>query len=130
MEDIADVLEDSAVCRDLVARALETNILRQRADSESRTALRYLHKVIESERKGRTEEYMLEAYVDEFNLAIELGLLEKGPEARRADRVVHYISSTPYGQDVYIDLEGRGYVFDAFEESFRKYLDSQKTPQT
>jgi len=118
MVDIEDVLEKSDVFQSIVTDALKTSKVRRLADLEARTALRYLHKVMESEWKGRKEDYWLEAGHLEFKTAIELGLVEQGPEAERAGRVVHYLSSTQYGQTIYNQIKETGYDFAMPEKGF------------
>jgi len=120
MVDIEDVLEKSDVFQSIVTDALRTPTpkVRRLADLEVRIALRYFHKLIESEQKGRTKDYWLEADHLEFKTAIELGLVEQGPEAERAERVVHYLSSTQYGRTIYDQIKETGYDFAMPKKGF------------
>lgn len=127
MAEIADILKGSTAFKDLVERVQDTEIFHGIAENQAKEALKYLHKVIESERDGRNQYCWKEMYVHEYDLAIESGLLRLSRGARRNGRIVHYIRSTPYGQAVYKDLEERGYVFDEFQHQYRIDLDKLRS---
>ena len=118
MEHIEDVLKNSDVFQSIVTDALITPKVRRLADLEVRIALRYFHKLIESERAGRTKDYFTECDGREFETAIELGLVEEGHKAERAGRVVHYLSSTQYGQSIYAGIKKTGYDFAMPKKGF------------
>lgn len=98
----------------------------KKADSDTRIALKGLHRLVEEEKRGLSKNVWLEDYQWEYETAIALGFVqvdEPSKPGRGIHEKVRYLSPTTHGRQIHELLVREGYHFAPPDSTYtlRKY---------